>query len=52
MISYLCLLGIIVSLVYRELEATGQFVRMDQNVDEEEHSIEMHLPYVAKIMER
>ena len=24
---------------------------MSQTVDEEEHSIEMHLPYVAKVME-
>ena len=24
---------------------------MSQSVDEEEHSIEMHLPYVAKVME-
>ena len=25
---------------------------MSQTVDEDEHSIEMHLPYVAKVMER
>lgn len=24
---------------------------MNQQVDEEEHSIEMHLPYIAKVME-
>lgn len=24
---------------------------MSQQVDEEEHSIEMHLPYIAKVME-
>ena len=37
--------------VYRELQATGLFDQMSQSVDEEEHSIEMHLPYVAKVME-
>ena len=31
---------------------TGQFEVMDINTDEDEHSIEMHLPYVAKVMER
>lgn len=24
---------------------------MDMNTDEDEHSIEMHLPYIAKVME-
>ena len=38
-------------LVYSELKATGKFEIMSQHVDEEEHSIEMHLPYIAKIME-
>jgi len=33
------------------LDATGAFERMNQSVDEDEHSIEMTLPYVAKIME-
>lgn len=33
-----------------ELEKTGKFTRMDMNTDEDEHSIEMHLPYVAKVM--
>lgn len=37
-------------LVYRELLSTGQFEQMSQSVDEEEHSIEMHLPYIAKVM--
>uniref|UniRef100_A0A023F4N0 Putative dioxygenase n=1 Tax=Triatoma infestans TaxID=30076 RepID=A0A023F4N0_TRIIF len=36
--------------VYSELDSTGHFVRMELDVDEEEHSIEMHLPYVAKVM--
>lgn len=33
-----------------ELEKTGKFTRMDMNTDEDEHSIEMHLPYIAKVM--
>lgn len=37
--------------VNAELEATGHFKWMDQKTDEDEHSIEMHLPYVAKVME-
>uniref|UniRef100_A0A1B6DXF2 Protein MEMO1 n=1 Tax=Clastoptera arizonana TaxID=38151 RepID=A0A1B6DXF2_9HEMI len=37
--------------VYTDLDATGQFERMNMSVDEEEHSIEMHLPYIAKVME-
>ncbi|GAA5837358.1 hypothetical protein JCM11251_004976 [Rhodosporidiobolus azoricus] len=34
-----------------ELEATGEFELMDQSTDEDEHSIEMHLPYIRKIFE-
>lgn len=30
---------------------TGQFEWMDLDTDENEHSIEMHLPYIAKVME-
>ncbi|XP_034839110.1 protein MEMO1 isoform X1 [Maniola hyperantus] len=37
--------------VYAELEATRQFEWMDVQTDEDEHSIEMHLPYIAKVME-
>lgn len=37
--------------VYSELIATGKFEILSQQVDEEEHSIEMHLPYIAKVME-
>ncbi|CAH1955702.1 unnamed protein product [Acanthoscelides obtectus] len=37
--------------VNSELEMTGQFEWMDLDTDENEHSIEMHLPYVAKVME-
>lgn len=35
----------------RELEETGHFECMDLNTDEEEHSIEMQLPFIAKVME-
>ncbi|KAJ8925382.1 hypothetical protein NQ315_009213 [Exocentrus adspersus] len=37
--------------INNELEMTGQFEWMDLDTDENEHSIEMHLPYVAKVME-
>lgn len=37
--------------VCRELKCTGQFEVMDLNTDEEEHSIEMQLPFIAKVME-
>lgn len=37
--------------MYSDLSATGKFEMMSQQVDEEEHSIEMHLPYIAKVME-
>lgn len=30
---------------------TGQFGYMSQETDEDEHSIEMHLPYVYKVFE-
>ncbi|CAM6105097.1 unnamed protein product [Calypogeia fissa] len=37
--------------IYQELKATGKFEDMDINVDEAEHSMEMHLPYIAKIFQ-
>ncbi|KAJ6434890.1 hypothetical protein OIU84_000184 [Salix udensis] len=37
--------------VIEELKATGKFELMDLQVDEAEHSMEMHLPYLAKIFE-
>lgn len=43
--TYICLT------VRRELEETGHFECMDLNTDEEEHSIEMQLPFIAKVME-
>jgi AmmeMemoRadiSam system protein B len=35
--------------VYQELRATGKFEEMNLSVDEAEHSMEMHLPYLAKV---
>eukprot|EP00466_Bigelowiella_natans_P006053 jgi/Bigna1/55903/estExt_Genewise1Plus.C_750021 len=37
--------------IISQLYKTGKFEMMDLSVDEEEHSIELHLPYIAKIME-
>lgn len=37
--------------VTSELSGKGGFERMDAQMDEDEHSLEMHLPYIAKIME-
>ncbi|KIJ45285.1 hypothetical protein M422DRAFT_30133 [Sphaerobolus stellatus SS14] len=34
-----------------ELRATGQFTDMSQSTDEDEHSIEMHLPYIRKVFQ-
>lgn len=31
---------------------TGKFEEMDLQTDEDEHSIEMHLPYVRKVFEK
>lgn len=38
-----------IALVIEELRATGKFEMMDLHVDEAEHSMEMHLPYIAKV---
>lgn len=38
--------------VRAELLRSPLFQRMDQSVDEDEHSIEMHLPYVAQVRTR
>ena len=35
-----------------ELVASGLFEIMSIKTDEDEHSIEMQLPYIAKVMER
>lgn len=37
--------------IISELEATGKFQFMDRKTDEDEHSLEMTLPYIAKVME-
>ncbi|KAG9156011.1 hypothetical protein Leryth_012081, partial [Lithospermum erythrorhizon] len=37
--------------VIEELKATGKFEMMDLRVDEAEHSMEMHLPYLAKVFQ-
>eukprot|EP00052_Salpingoeca_macrocollata_P001572 m.26302 g.26302 ORF g.26302 m.26302 type:complete len:291 (-) comp11492_c0_seq1:20-892(-) len=34
----------------KELHATGLFGTMSKQEDEDEHSIEMHLPYIAQVM--
>lgn len=38
-------------LTYEELYTSGQFEEMSLLTDEDEHSIEMHLPFIAKVME-
>jgi MEMO1 family protein len=38
-------------LAIEELKKTGKFSEMELGTDEDEHSIEMHLPYVRKIFE-
>ena len=40
-----------VSTVYDELRASGKFEDMNLSVDEAEHSMEMHLPYLAKVFQ-
>ena len=35
-----------------ELYASGNFETMSIDTDEDEHSIEMQLPFIAKVMER
>jgi len=35
----------------KELHATGKFEYLGKQADEDEHSIEMHLPYVRKVFE-
>ncbi|VDP87279.1 unnamed protein product [Echinostoma caproni] len=38
--------------VYEELKSTGEFISFALGQDEDEHSIEMQFPYIAKVMER
>jgi predicted class III extradiol MEMO1 family dioxygenase len=35
----------------KELRASGNFIDMNIQTDEDEHSIEMHLPYVRKVFD-
>lgn len=35
-----------------ELRKTGHFSEMDRDTDEDEHSLEMHLPYIRKVFEK
>lgn len=39
------------STAVNELKETGEFSEMNQETDEDEHSIEMHLPYIRKVFE-
>lgn len=39
------------TVVCDELLATGNFESMNPSMDEDEHSIELHLPYIAKAMQ-
>jgi MEMO1 family protein len=34
-----------------ELRRTGAFTEMSKKTDEEEHSLEMHLPYIYKMLQ-
>jgi len=43
--------GLFDFLAIDELNNTGQFSQMEIGTDEDEHSIEMHLPYIRKIFE-
>lgn len=36
--------------VVEELYRTGKFEQVDREADEDEHSIEMQLPYIVKMM--
>lgn len=35
-----------------DLHKTGQFDWMSQDVDEDEHSLEMHIPYIYKMLSK
>jgi AmmeMemoRadiSam system protein B len=36
--------------IINELSATDEFDMLDRRSDEEEHSLEMHLPYIYKVL--
>jgi hypothetical protein len=42
-------LAICTTTVIRDLEHTGLFDKMDKEADEDEHSLEMHLPYIRHV---
>ena len=42
---------LLVFIAIEELDKEGKFVMTDKDVEEDEHSLEMHLPYIAKIFE-
>lgn len=50
-LSILCMNCLFHLPVIEELKATGKFELMNLRVDEAEHSMEMHLPYLAKVFE-
>lgn len=35
-----------------ELQKTGKFSQVTRSADEEEHSLEMHLPYIYKMLSK
>ena len=49
--SHTCTICADLGVAIEELYSTGEFSDMDIKTDEDEHSIEMHLPYVRKIFE-
>lgn len=48
-VSFVCFCLSFYIAVYEELKTTGKFEDMNIDVDEAEHSMEMHLPYLAKV---
>ncbi|KAF5403515.1 Mediator of cell motility 1 [Paragonimus heterotremus] len=40
------------TLIKKELHKTGEFISLSIENDEQEHSVEMQLPYIAKVMEK
>ena len=39
-------------LVYSKLKSCELFQTMEKSVDEDEHSLEMQMPFIAKIMQK
>ena len=50
--AYVDVDGVCARAVYSDLYSTDMFEEMSLSADEDEHSIEMQLPYIAKVMER